>query len=146
MYFLHRIQFQTKKYNLFRKNWKKSNFFNLFFKIYTDQLFLLQFFQISVKKFQNWVSLYFANVLKIKVTKAELIISNYVETVDQYLLSPPPHWQGLRTFFLSKNSTFSVLIFLLKEPTFSNVNIVKSHSKFAYGKSAIHYFIILIGL
>ena len=41
--------------------------------------------QICAKKFQNWVYLCFGKVLKLKVTKGELIISNGLEMADDYL-------------------------------------------------------------
>ena len=51
--------------------------------------------QICAKKIQNWVYLCFGKVLKLKVTKGELIIFNGLEMADDYLLgggsrSPPP--------------------------------------------------------
>ena len=45
--------FKQKKDDLFEKKAKNFNFFNFFFKIYTDQLFQLQIFQICGKNFQN---------------------------------------------------------------------------------------------
>ena len=46
----------------------------------------LLIFQICVKKFQNWVHLCFGEVLKLKLSKGELIISNSLEMADTYLL------------------------------------------------------------
>ena len=89
------FNFKQKKYDLFEKNAKKSNFKIFFSKIFLTSCLRLQIFQICEKKFQNWVALFFGKVLKIKVTKGELIISNHVEMADQYLLggargAPPP--------------------------------------------------------
>ena len=71
----------------FEKKIKKIKFLNFFFsKIFLTSCLRLQIFQICGKNFQNWVALFFGKVLKIKVTKGELIISNHVETADQYLL------------------------------------------------------------
>ena len=57
--------------------------------------------QICAKKFQIWVYLCFGNVLKLKVTKGELIISNGLEMPDDYLpggggATPPLPLLGLR--------------------------------------------------
>ena len=52
--------------------------------------------QICAKKFQNRVHLCFGKVLKLRVTKGELIISNRLEMADNFLLpaggggAPPP--------------------------------------------------------
>ena len=43
-----------------------------------------QISQNCAKKFQNWVYLCFGEVLKLKVSKGELIISNGLEIVDDY--------------------------------------------------------------
>ena len=48
------------------------------------------------------MALFFGKVLKIKVTKGELIISNHVETADQYLEEPPPHWLGLKALIFKQ--------------------------------------------
>ena len=99
-HFSPRMQFETKKYDLFEKNAKKSNFETFFFKNFPTSCLRLQIFQICETKLQNWVALYFGKVLKIKVTKGELIISNHLEMADQYLLggsrSPSSHWLGLK--------------------------------------------------
>ena len=46
--------------------------------------------QNCAKKFKNWLRLCFGNVLKLKVTKGKLIISNQVEMADQYLMGGAP--------------------------------------------------------
>ena len=84
-----------------KKNWK-----NQIFPIFLSKLMLttcLQrpIFQICAKKIQNWVYLCFEKVLKLKVTKGELIISNGLEMADDYLLggapgAPPPVLLGLK--------------------------------------------------
>ena len=99
------FKFTQKKYDLFGKKWKKIKFFQIFFSssILTSCLWL-QLFQISGKKFQNSVSLCLGKVLKIKVTKGELIILNHVEMADQYLqgglrIPPPPYLLGLTLYY-----------------------------------------------
>ena len=84
---------------------KKSIIFQLKYKFKSlSKIFLtsslwFQIFQICDKNFQNWVA-FFGKVLKIKITKGELIISNHLEMADQYLLggsrSPSSHWLGLK--------------------------------------------------
>ena len=106
--------FKQKKYGLFEKKAKNLNFFNFFSKFILTSWLWLQIFQICGKNFQNWVALFFGKVLKIKVTKGELLISNCVEMVDQYVLGgaggdPPPHWLGLR------HSSAQRLIFLTSD-------------------------------
>ena len=64
------FNFKQNKNNLFEKVRKNQIFWHLF-KIDTDQLF-----NLSGKKFQNWVALCFGKVLKVKLIKGELIISN----------------------------------------------------------------------
>ena len=54
--------------------------------------------QICAKKFNNWVRLCFGNVLKLKVTKGELFISNRIEMADRY-----PHTHTLAR--VKKNKT-----------------------------------------
>ena len=46
--------------------------------------------QICAKKFQNRVRLCFGGVLKLKVTKGELIISKSLKMADDYLLGGGP--------------------------------------------------------
>ena len=83
MHFSHRIQFQTKKnYDIFEKNLKKLNSFIFFSKLILTSCLQFQIFQIFGKKFQNQVALCFGRVLKIKVTKGELVISNHIEMAD----------------------------------------------------------------
>ena len=87
--------FKQKKYDLLDKKAKKFNFSIFFSKFILTSWLRLQIFQNFGKNFQNWVALFFGKVLKIKVTKGELIISNHVEMADQYLLggargAPPP--------------------------------------------------------
>ena len=83
---------------------KKSNPFDFFSKLILISCLWLQIFQISSKKFYNWVALCFGKVLKIKVIKGEVVISNCIEMVDQYLrgggwLEEPTHWLGLLAWF-----------------------------------------------
>ena len=115
-HFSHRIQFQTKKSMIYlTKMWKNQIFLIFFSKSILTSCLWLQIFQISGKKFQNWVALCFGRVLKIKVTKGELVISNCIEMADQYLLggleeSPSPHWLGLSNCL---SSLFLLFLFSL---------------------------------
>ena len=88
-----------------KKNWKKIRFSFIFWKSMMTCCLQLQILHICAKKFENWVHLCFGKVLKLKVTKRKLIISDHLEMVDGYLqwwpLQPPPVWLGLKTFFLS---------------------------------------------
>ena len=99
-HFYHRIQFQTEKVWFIWKKIEKNLIFPIFLsrRILTTSLWLY-FSQICAKEFQNWVNLCFGRVLKSKVTKGELVISNGVEMADRYVLGgleePPPHWLGL---------------------------------------------------
>ena len=97
----------------FKKNWKNQIFSFFFSKSMLTSCLLTRVSQICAKKFKNWVRLCFGNVLKLKVTKGELIISNHVEMADQYLRgwgggggggsrSPLPHWLGLNVTFVPK--------------------------------------------
>ena len=95
-HFYHRIQFHTEKVWFIWKKIEKNQIFPIFLSrpILTTCL-RLHFSQICAKKFQNWVYLCFRGVLKLKVTKGELIISNGLEMADAYLLGgvaaiPPP--------------------------------------------------------
>ena len=70
--------------------------------------------QICAKRFQNWVCLCFGNVLKLKVTKGELIISNHVEMADRYLLGggleePPPTLVRVKVHSSSLNPIYSIV-------------------------------------
>ena len=47
------FNFKQKKYDLFEKNMKKSNFFDFFSKLILNSCHGLQFFQICGKEFQN---------------------------------------------------------------------------------------------
>ena len=78
--------FKQKKYDLLEKKAKNFNFSIFFSKFILTSWLRLQIFQNFGKNFQNWVALFFGKVLKIKVTKGELVISNHVEMADQYLL------------------------------------------------------------
>ena len=78
--------FKQKKYDLLEKKAKNFNFSISFSKFILTSWLRLQIFQNFGKNFQNWVALFFGKVLKIKVTKGELVISNHVEMADQYLL------------------------------------------------------------
>ena len=107
-HFSYRIQFHTEKVWFIWKNLKKSNFSDFFFKTDADHLssfanfsnLYQQISQICTKKFQNWVYLCFRKVLKLKVTKRELIISNHLEIMDNYLLgemaATPPALIGVK--------------------------------------------------
>ena len=54
MNFLHKIQFKTKKYDLFEKNKKKSNFFDFFFQNgYWLVVFDCKFFKFLVRNFKT---------------------------------------------------------------------------------------------
>ena len=75
--------FKQKKYGLFEKKAKNLNFFNFFSKFILTSWLRLQIFQICGKDFQNWVALFFGKVLKIKVTKGELVISIRIEMADR---------------------------------------------------------------
>ena len=68
------------------ENWKNQIFPIFFVKIDGDHLSSSAFSQIFDKKFQNWVYQCFGGVLKLKVTKGELIISNDLEMAEDYLL------------------------------------------------------------
>ena len=89
------FNFTQEKYDLFEKKLKKSHFYFFLSKFLLTWCLQSQIFQICAKKFKNWVALCFGNVLKLKVTKGELVISNRVEMADQYLLGgargAPPH-------------------------------------------------------
>ena len=90
-----KFNFKQKKYDLFQEKLKKSNFFIFFSKSMLTSCLQTRVSQICTKKFKNWVCLCFGNVLKLKVTKGELVISNRVEMADRYLLGggpkePPP--------------------------------------------------------
>ena len=57
--------------------------FSLFFvKIDATTYLLRRVSQICAKKFEIWVNLFFGNILKLKVTKGELIISINLEMAD----------------------------------------------------------------
>ena len=79
---------------------KELNFSDFLLKLRLTSYLWLQISQNCSNDFQIWVALSFWNVLKIKVTKGELIISNHLEMADQYLLggsrSPSSHWLGLK--------------------------------------------------
>ena len=77
------FNFKQKKYDLFQEKLKKSNFFIFFFsKSMLTSCLQTRVSQICAKKFKNWVRLCFGNVLKLKVTKGELIISIHLEMAD----------------------------------------------------------------
>ena len=87
--FLIEFSFTEKKYDLYEKILKKSNFSDFFSKPMLTTCLCLQISQNCAKKFQNWVYLCFGEVLKLKVSKGELIISNGLEMADDYL----PGWK-----------------------------------------------------
>ena len=73
------------KYDLVEKRGKINSIY-FFSKLPLTNCLWLQMFQISGRKFQNWAALCFGKVLKMKVTKGELVISNLVKMADPYLL------------------------------------------------------------
>ena len=78
-----------------KKNWKNQIFPIFLSKSMLTTCLQRPISQICAKKIQNWVYLCFGKVLKLKVTKGELIISNGLEMADDYLLGgglpePPP--------------------------------------------------------
>ena len=109
------FNFKQKKYDLFQEKLKKSNFFFFFSKSMLTSCLQMPVSQICAKKFKNWVCLCFGNVLKLKVTKGELVISNRVEMADQYLLggaqgAPPTHWLGLNYYFFFFSFIFNIIL------------------------------------
>ena len=88
--FLIEFNFTEKKYDLFENFLKKSNFSDFFSKPMLTTCLRSQISQNCAKKFQNWVYLCFGEVLKLKVSKGELIISNGLEMADDYLLGGAP--------------------------------------------------------
>ena len=86
---------------IYLKKFEKNQIFPIFFsKLMLTICLRSQISQICTRKFQNWVYLCFGKVLKLKVTKGELIISNGLEMADDYLLggapgAPPPVLLGL---------------------------------------------------
>ena len=79
------FNFTQKKYDLFEKIWKNQIFPIFFSKPMLTTCLRSQISQNCAKKFQNWVYLCFGEVLKLKVSKGELIISNGLEMADDYL-------------------------------------------------------------
>ena len=112
------FNFTQKKYDLFEKIWKNQIFPIFFSKLMLTICLRSQISQICARKFQNWVYLCFGKVLKLKVTKGELIISNGLEMADAYLPEgvgatppPPPPLLGLIKLSqiggkITKQSTF----------------------------------------
>ena len=79
---------------IYLKKFEKNQIFPIFFsKLMLTICLRSQISQICTRKFQNWVYLCFGKVLKLKVTKGELIILNGLEMADAYLpggwLQPP---------------------------------------------------------
>ena len=71
---------------IYLKKFEKNQIFPIFFsKLMLTTCVCPPISQICVKKFQNWVHLCFGEVLKLKVSKGELIISNGLEMADDYL-------------------------------------------------------------
>ena len=68
-----------------KKNWKNQIFPIFLSKSMMTTCLQRPISQICAKKIQNWVYLCFRKVLKLKVTKGELIISNGLEMADDYL-------------------------------------------------------------
>ena len=73
-----------------KKNWKNQIFPIFLSKSMLTTCLQRPISQICAKKIQNWVYLCFGKVLKLKVTKGELIISNGLEMADDYL---PGGWE-----------------------------------------------------
>ena len=68
--------------------WLKKNWKNQIFSIFLSKSMLTICLRprvslICAKKFEIWVNLCFGNILKLKVTKGELIISIHVEMADE---------------------------------------------------------------
>ena len=90
---------------IYLKKFEKNQIFPIFFsKLMLTICLRSQISQICTRKFQNWVYLCFGKVLKLKVTKGELIISNGLEMADAYLpggvgATPPPPLLGLNKIF-----------------------------------------------
>ena len=95
-HFSHRIQFYWEKVWFFWEILKKIIWVCYLSKLMPTTCLHLPICQIWAKQFQNWVSLYFGKVLKLKDTKGELIICNCLWMADNYLLGrwgflePPP--------------------------------------------------------
>ena len=93
----------------FKKNWKNQIFSFFFPESMLISSLQTPVSQICAKKFNNWVRLCFGNVLKLKVTKGELFISNRIEMADRYpwggmgSRSPPTHTHTLAR--VKKNKT-----------------------------------------
>ena len=79
-------------------------------------------FHTCAKKFENWVDLCSGKVLKLKVTKREIILWNHLEMVNGYLqwwlLVPPPS--------LIRVKTLRTLLKIFLEP----VNLTKFFTHF----------------
>ena len=105
-YFSHRIQIPAKKYDFFQEKLKKLYSFSFFFlwKSMLSCWLKLQNFHTCAKKFENWVDLCSGKVLKLKVTKREIILWNHLEMVNGYLqwwlLVPPPSLIRVKTLRL----------------------------------------------
>ena len=121
--FSHRIQIPAKKYDFFQEKLKKLYSFSFFFvKIYAVLLAKIAKFHTCAKKFENWVDLCSGKVLKLKVTKREIILWNHLEMVNGYLqwwlLVPPPS--------LIRVKTLRLLLKIFLEP----VNLTKFFTHF----------------
>ena len=116
-HFSHRIQFHTEKVWLIWKKFEKNQIFPIFLsKPILTTCLRSHFSQICAKKFQNWVYLCFGEVLKLKVTKGELIISNGLEMADAYLLGgvaapPPPALVRVKGCWVKAVKKWSILRF-----------------------------------
>ena len=69
-----------------KKIWKYQIFPIFFSKLMLTSCLCLLISQICAKEFQNWVHLCVGEVLKLKLIKGEVIISNGLEMADTYLL------------------------------------------------------------
>ena len=109
---------------IYLKKFEKNQIFPIFFsKLMLTICLRSQISQICTRKFQNWVYLCFGKVLKLKVTKGELIISNHLEMPDRCLprgapRAPPP--AGIRTPFLNGQRYWAVLWWLLISKPFQS--------------------------
>ena len=83
---------------IYLKKIEKNQIFPIFLsKPMLTTCLRLHISQICAKIFQNWVYLCFGEVLNLKVSKGEIIISNALEIADDYLpLTCPPPLLGLK--------------------------------------------------
>ena len=77
------FNFKQKYMICLKKNWKNQIFSIFLSKSMLTTCLRLRVSLICAKKFEIWVNLCFGNILKLKVTKGELIISIQVEMRDK---------------------------------------------------------------